>query len=422
MNEKEQIIQDFMKKIDKEITRIIDEKIKSRDMKIPPVLVKEFVIDLFEAVLNSMAGKVKPDENFIQEMIELYRQNPSDIPEEIRDYIKGLAEGNNAIKATTRKAKNLTLETTNIGRKLRDSDILPALYDKNRKVLTGKTGTKKNAKEVRAVITLTFKQLEDWGAYIPQLKELKPFDMEIFNHAITLFEAGNTYISTDMLFRQMNGGKNGQPTDALRREMYDSFSRLGQTWISINTEAEFKAGYNKDYEFRGALLPCSMVIGDVILNGAKAHDCIKIYDKSPLLEYAKAKGQISNPHIEMLNIPEVNRTEENILLIGYLIRAYADMENPHSKRNKNIIRYDTLYDYLHVSGSNQHQLTKNKAKIRATIKKILNAWIEGGFIKSYQELTEDNTPAKQGVKVAKIKLEFYTARELKVNDNSENNS
>ena len=382
---------------------------------VPLETFKKFITETVALIEKQGYTANEAKTGIINGLIDVYKKNPDDIPAEWHElfaaYIKQQEEP--AVKTTTRKAKNLSLETTNVGKKLRDKNALEIFYGEDGgKVHTGNKRNKKNPQEVTAIVSLDFEEVREWTIHMPQLRKIRPFDIEILTHAITLREAGNSFVSTDMLFRQMNGGKDKEITPAMREEIYDSFSRLGQTWITIDASEEYAAGYNIKAQFRGALLPCSMVIGDVILQGKKSHDCIKIYDTSPLYEYAKAKGQISAVPVAMLDIPSVNRTEENIMLIGYLTRAYADMRN--DKNNiRNVIRYETLYEYIGVEGSNAQVIRNKKTKIRATVRAILDAWIDRGFIKGYQELTEDNKPVKARIPSAKIRLDFYTVKELK---------
>ena len=370
-------------------------------------------------------GRITPEatkdfyKGFIEEL-----QNSHDISETTKELIKKLIEVNDSHEtrpdttAQTHKSDIVILERSKAGRKLQDDDELQALYDKM--ILRFTTAEIKNRQggitEIKTVMSLSYEQVKEWEHYMPTFHRLKKFDIEILAHAATLYTAGNRIISTDMLFRQMNGGKNKQPTEAMRREIYDSFCRLARTWLHIDASQEVKAGLNKKAEFRGALLPCSMIIGDTMLNGQPAHDCIKIYDTSPLIEYARLKGQVSPIPLDMFNIPNVNRTEENIALIGYLTRAFADMRNEKSDRNKHIISYDSLYAYLSVDGKTQKTIWDKKAKIRKTVRAVLDSWCESLHIKSYQELTADNKPVRKGAKAAKIRIEFYTAKEKKIKD------
>ena len=314
------------------------------------------------------------------------------------------------IKATTHKAKAVMIERSKVGRKLHDTGALATLYDTGGTVTTKNKG-KKDKKDIDSVVSLSIQEVKDWTAHIPANKTLTKFDFEVLSCAVTLFEAGNKIFTADMIFRLLTGGKTQEPTQAMRNEIYDSLFRLCCTGIIVDATEEFNAGYNGKKEFRGTLLPCGMVIGDTILNGQLVHDCIKIYDTSPLIEYARAKRQISNIPLGMRNIPNVNSTVDNLVLLGYLIGAFADMRNPHSPVQP-IIKYDTLYAYLGVEGKTPQIIRNKKAKIRKTVRDILTAWKKGGFIKDFHELTEDNKPAKERVQAAKIRLVLFTQKEL----------
>lgn len=367
-----------------------------------------------------------------QAVIDEYKTHPENIPVAMHSRIKALIEQqanenhakqetHPAITAKAQKAKSVMLEVTKAGTAMRDKERVPFFYDKEGGWLTtGNTKSKSKPKKVETAITLSFEALQEWKDILPENKRITPFVLEILTHCITLIEAGNEYTTTKILFRQLNGGRDKTPTRKFYDAFYQALSVLACTRIKIDASEEFGAGYNERKYYEGALLPNTIQGKEIItLNGSIIEDAIHFLGQSPLFEYAKAKGQISPVSPEMYAIPSVNRTEENIVLIGYLTRAYASMVNQHSNI-KPIIRYDTLYNYLGVEGSNPTQLRKNKARIRATVKEILTAWVEGGFIRSFQELTEDNKPAKERVQAAKILLALYTVKEFKAIHESEN--
>ena len=375
---------------------------------------KQFVLEKGIAYTEEN-GNVVIENLTLEELLDLFEKAFAYIGKNKKELAEDeITDSHTVIKATTRKSECVILERSKAGRKLQDKNELPDIYDGGITFPTYEYKTKTGIKTVETILSLSYEQVKEWEHYMPTFERLKPFDIEILAHAVTLYIAGNRIISTDMLFRQMNGGKNKQPTEAMRREIYDSFCRLGRTWLYINASQEVEAGLNKKAEFRGALLPCSMIIGDTILNGQPAHDCIKIYDTSPLIEYAMLKGQVSPIALDMFNIPNVNRTEENIMLIGYLTRAFADMRNEKSDRDKHIISYEPLYAYLGVEGDTPGIIATKTKRIRKTVRAVLDSWIESGNIKSYQELKADNKPARKGAKVAKIRIEFYTAKEKKI--------
>lgn len=361
---------------------------------------------------------------FHQAMTDLYKQNPQETPKSICDYINALTTSDSRpiIKAFTHRAKSLMFDTTKAGRKLHDKEELTAICEGSIRFPTGETGSKKNPKPVKTVLTLSFAEMEEWKSLLPANKKITPFALEILMHGITLKAAGNDWVSSTIFFTQMNGGKETIPTADMRHALYEALSVLACTRIKIDATQEHKAGLNTKDFYEGALLASSVRGREIItLNGSICTDAIHLLEQSPLIEYGLAKGQISS-HIPvgMLYTPGVNSTQENIVIKGYLTRAFADMVNPHNPIQP-IISYDTLYNYLGVEGSNKQVIRNKKAKIRATVRAILSAWLEGGFTKGFQELTADNKRAKERVPVAKVKIDLLTLKEFKKKLESENN-
>ena len=378
-------------------------------------LLRQEAITQLEAFANSIHegitnGKTKlfTHEQITQFMIAYYRDKPAKILEDFPDEhceelrntiiagIKELEENDShearsAINATAHKAKALMLERSNVGRKLSDKNALSTLYEANGIVHTGQKGKK----EITAVVSLNFSELEEWKSHVPAFKRLKPFDMDILAHAVTLYQAGNQVISTDMLFRQMNGGKHKETTQAMRNEIYDSFARLAQTWISINAQEEFNAGYNTQPVFKGALLPCSMIIGgNITINGQPAHDCIKLYDKSPLIEYAKAKGQVSSVPVNLLDtskqadkVNSLKRGSHNNELASFLSREIDTMKKTAKRKQpySRTILLDRIYkiDGINDIQQNDDNIRTKKKSTRQKLGKILNRFKENGMINGH---------------------------------------
>ena len=381
--------------------------------------ITEGFIKIAEDIAN---GTLKPDKEFIQDMIDIYKRNPADIPESIRDYIRELAETENTdnrpvIKATTHKANAVMIGTTKAGRKLHDKDELPALFDKGIIFPTGTTHSK-SPKPVDTIMSLSFEVLDEWKDFMPKSKKITPFVLELLTHFMTLKHAGNEWTSTSILFRQMNGGDNDKkPTKEFIHAVYDSLWVLACTRIKIDATQEHKAGYNNRNYYQGSLLSTSVRGREIVtINGCVIEDAIHILEQSPLFEYALAKGQVTPIPIGMYNVARENkrsleRTEENTVILGYLIRAFADMVNEKSDRDKHIIRYDTLFEYLSVEGKTPTQLRKNKAKIRNTVRDILTSWKNGGFIKDFHELGENDKSPEKGKEIAKVWIDTFSKKE-----------
>ena len=375
-----------------------------------------------------------------QEMIDTFHLHPENLSQDMRNIVAHYIANNpqqvqhdnethinetcTAITAKTHKAKSLLVETSKAGRKLRKEAALPQLYsEEGGSITTGYTG-KRKSREVASVLSLSFEALDEWKSILPANTRVSKFAMAVLTHCMTLINAGNEYTTSKTIFRQMSGNKGKEATPEMQKAIQKALSILACTRIRIDTSEEFEAGFTNRKFFEGALLPNTISGQEIItLNGSIIEDAIHFLGQSPLFEYARTKGQISSTNIPvaMLAVPKLNTTEENIVLLDYLIRTYADMTNAKSDRNKNIISYDTLYDYLGVEGSNPNTIYTWKKRIRAAVRTVLDHWIELGAIKGYQELTADNNPAKQGAKIAKVRLDFFTARELgAIHDSGQN--
>lgn len=330
------------------------------------------------------------------------------------------------IKATTHKPKAVMIGTTKAGRKLHEKNELPDIFNGGITFPTGKT----HSKPVKTVLSLSFEVIDEWKDFLPANKKITPFVLEVLTHFMTLKYAGNEWTSTNILFRQMNGGDNDKkPTREFIDAVYDALWVLACTRIKIDARNEVKAGFNDRDYYQGSLLSTSIRGRETVtINGSIIDDAIHILEQSPLFEYALAKGQITPIPLGMYDITydikdekkrSLERTENSTVILGYLIRAFADMINEKSDRNKDIISYDTLYDYLGVEAKTPTQLRIIKGRIRATVRAILTSWKNGGFIKDFYELTEDNQTATAGKKIAKIRLVLFTKKEFDTIHNSE---
>lgn len=308
----------------------------------------------------------------------------------------------------THKAKEVALERSKIGRLLTDPNKRDMLYDKDRPVATGKT----RKADIIAIVNISFtkEEMNKYGISIPAIDRLTPFDLDLLAHISSLYEAGNSIITCEMIYSQMSGGRRVKVTPLMREKVYKSLARLRHTSININAKNEFDKQLNTEARFEGALLPNEILSGmNIALNGAgNVHECIKILDKSVLHRYAEGKRQISNMPVRMLDVKGINNTEENITIAHYLLRAYADMRNEKAKRN-NIILYETLYKYLGVNGENEQTIRNKKGNIRKTVRAILNAWKKAGYLAGFEELDEEGQPPKPRAKIAKVRLLFPTA-------------
>ena len=297
------------------------------------------------------------------------------------------------IKTNTHLAKEVISGTTKLEQVIFDARRNPVFYDTDITAIDVNVG-KKGKSTITTIASIDFNNMKKMGVSISHEKWITPFDREILSIVSSLYAAGNVYQSPQMIFQAMSGNKEKvKITPEIRAKIIESLRKLRATTIEIDASQEEKAGWAKKGKYEGSLLPSERV-EIVMLNGQKVVDCIHFLRNSPLYDYAEGKNQISRVNIEMLQAP-VNNTTENIELKFYLLRLISSMKNSKSKI-KPVFRYDTIYEYLGVD-ENDNYAKQKKKDIRDRVKKILNFWVEKGFILGFEEEWE-------GKNIAKVKI------------------
>ena len=124
--------------------------------------------------------------------------------------------------------------------------------------------------------------------------------------------------------------------------------------------------------------------------------------------YANDKQQVDSIGIQLLDTP-LPTTEENAILVDYLLNRIIVAKNPNNHMNGHLV-CNTIYSHMGVLPQTQESLCtiyginplnakayKDKCyQIRKKIKAVLDYWktcmVKGSlFIKGYQEVKEDNT-------------------------------
>ena len=205
-----------------------------------------------------------------------------------------------------------------------------------------------------------------------------------------------------MIYRLLTGYENErrQPEKQMLKMISEAIKILTHTRVTVNLSEEAKKfGYDKKI-LNDSLIPARIEICEI--NG-KECETIKIHDEPILWTYAKQKGQISTCPVNLLKMP-LSLTPENIIVREYIIEQILTILNEHNKRN-NIIRYDTLYEYLGLQAPTAGALRKKKFTIREKVTKILDSLKDDGLITGYMERKEDK-------EVAKVEIFFTKQKEL----------
>ena len=191
-------------------------------------------------------------------------------------------------------------------------------------------------------------------------------------------------------------------SEETRVKIVKSIDKMIVTRITINATAEVKANMIAEAIYENYLIPAKKV--SLIVNGQLVKDCIILLDTLPLFAYARQKNQIITVDVKLLDTPLTN-TPENIELKAYLIRRISSMSN--TKNNmRDVIRYDTLYEYLNITASNDNARKVKHKQIRDKVKKVLDYWMLKKFIKGYKE-------EKEGRSVTKVTIYCYLPPQVK---------
>lgn len=220
-----------------------------------------------------------------------------------------------------------------------------------------------------------------------------PYDREVYDGVVTLYEAGNNLITPAMVYRAMNGLTESeyvspQSIEAVIKSL--DKSRFIRTTIDYTEEAKL---YNKDIEetkYEGYLLNAEKIKAKI---KGKEQEVYKIYRKPILYEYAQISGQIINISNKLLQTKDALRSTDDVIVIrGYLIRQIEWIKNDKSDRNTNIT-YNAIYEELEILKSiyGEAMYKKKTHTTRIQVKSILDEWREQDYIKKYEEYKDGNS-------------------------------
>ena len=219
-----------------------------------------------------------------------------------------------------------------------------------------------------------------------------PYDREVHDGVVTLYEAGNEVITPEMVYRAMNGMTETEKISPQAVEtVTESLDKSRRTTLKINFTEEARA-YKKAVKatYEGYLLACDKI---TVTTGGQTKEAYKLLRKPILYEYSQVSGQIINVPIKLLQTKEaVRSTEEVIVIRGYLLRQIEYMKSSASKRN-NHISYEGIYSELNITEENYNaaMYKKKTHTIRQHVTALLSEWVRLDYLKSYSEYKEGKT-------------------------------
>lgn len=294
-------------------------------------------------------------------------------------------------KAIARRASEFFAPVDKVTKSIFDTRKNHFFYD-NPEVLI-EVG-KKGGKPVRNIVSINIDKLK--SVTLSNDVMLNPYNRALHNIAVSLYAAGNTHFTPRMIYETMNGNSRlHKPPEQVYKAIMDGMRKLMYTAITIDATEEAKAFGLDKLKFEGYLMPVKLVTAQI--NG-QVVECFKFLDEPPLYTYARKKKQISRCDINILAV-DLNMTPENITIRDYLLEQIITFKNKKSKL-LNVIRYDTLYEYLDITAPNENALRQAKSDIRSKVRTILNTWTRVGFINGYEEQGERNAIAKVQILIA----------------------
>jgi|HigsolmetaGSP11D_1036233.scaffolds.fasta_scaffold00512_7 hypothetical protein len=218
------------------------------------------------------------------------------------------------------------------------------------------------------------------------------YDRAVHNAVCTLYEAGNTAFTPEMVYRAMNGLTNTervspQSVGAVTRSIEKS--RSTKLTIEYTEEARRRNPDIIKTTIDDMLLSVQKIT--VTIPGCKEpKDAYQFNSKPILYQYSQSIGKVITIPIKLLKTGE-RTTEDVIVLREYLLRRIEGMK---SKKQSNEILYTELYQALGLDSPDKHKALK----IREHAKDLLHWWRKEDYIKNYIDFPEDKK-IKKGLRI-----------------------
>ena len=244
-----------------------------------------------------------------------------------------------------------------------------------------RVSNKKSSNEVKTLLNIDFNSK---NVKFDDETSLTLYDREVYNAITSLYVDGkNEHITPQMIYQTMTGNKktNLTPKQHQYATINESIKKLMYVRMVIDASEETKAFGIDLFKYEGPAINAEKITAS--MNGTTT-EVLHILKEPVLYTYAARKNQIGRIDIDLLNSP-VNKTEEIIVLQGYLYRRILAMKR--NEKRSNTIVYNTIYEQVGIPAGSDNATKKKKYKIREATKKILTKKKEKeqGFISGYSE-------------------------------------
>ena len=232
--------------------------------------------------------------------------------------------------------------------------------------------TKEPDPPVKTKVVLSYEGIRTEGRV-----KMTPFDHEVIEAVATLVIAGNTHITTSSIFRIIAGKtKNQYISEQQKQRVRESMEKCAFTRIKIDMTDSFA---DKSDQIENAVFSGNMLSFEVITANSSQGviDCYKVLSVPAIFRYAIQMGKISEFPIKMLDTP-ISKTEMSINVQSYLLRRIDRMNRDPNAEHR--IPWAEIFAVANQTGAARQALQR----LRNTACKILDYWVEFGFLKSYK--------------------------------------
>ena len=228
----------------------------------------------------------------------------------------------------------------------------------------------------KQLLTLYSINFDALGDNVTISRKLEPFDKRVYLAVSALYNAGNSIITIDQIYRAMGYKDNAIPNDHDKEKIGDSLTKMAAAHLYLDNSAEARAYKYDKFKYSASLLPMERVDG--IINGKAVNSAIHLFREPPIISFAKGRKQITTIDKKLLETP-VSKTSQNLLIEDYLIERIS-----HAKtgRQPSKILYSSLYKEAGIKEKKQRQRAKEK------LDKILGHYVKCGYIKGYSDTGE----------------------------------
>ena len=236
---------------------------------------------------------------------------------------------------------------------------------------------KRSGKLAYIVLMLNFDELGD-GVKIS--RELTVYDQQVWNACANLMKCGYNIITPTQIYRWMGYKKQLNTRDNQR--ILDSINTIIRARVSIDNRQEREL-YKKypEISINEPLLAASICTAK---SGKNEVTAIEILSMPKLFGIAEQRGQITAIPFEVMEIPVISKTDDNLQLLNYLVKRIVHMKhNEHTSRK---ILLNAIYEKCNIKEKKQKQRLPEK------LEKILS------YYKSI-EWIKDHNITEQGIEI-----------------------